>query len=214
MVDDKYSNKLITVMKPSYSAEARRNDSLIYYYGRDIEGNVIYNNNESENSESELENSEENHDVEVNSENVIEDFILNEQPETSMDGIQQKRNGNDGHGIMNEDVQSLCYNDNEYSDISDPPPSKKIKKSYRHYPQYKSSNIPPVFRSVPRRVEASPPPSIKAALEKVKQYERLSTQRKTNKGTNIDASQRKQNSRRSGRERRQHNYKSLNSGES
>ena len=129
MVDDKYSNKLKTVMKPSYSAEARRNDSLIYYYGRDIEGNVIYNNNESENSESELENSEENHDVEVNSENVIEDFILNEQPETSMDGIQQRRNGNDRHGIMNEDVQSLCYNDNEYSDISDPPPSpKKIKK--------------------------------------------------------------------------------------
>ena len=77
---------------------------------------------------------------------------------------------------------------------------KKLK-SYRHHPQYKSSNIPPVFRSVPRRVEASPPPSIKAALEKVKQYERLSTQRKTNKGTNIDASQRKQNSRRSGRER-------------
>ena len=47
----------------------------------------------------------------------------------------------------------------------------------------------------------------------MKQYERLSTQRKTNKGTNIDSSQ-KQNSRKSGRERRQHNYKSLNSGES
>ena len=148
-------------MKPSYSAEARRNDSLIYYYGRDIEGNVIYNNNESENSESEIENSVENHDVEVNSENVIEDFILNEQPETSMDGIQQKRNGNDGHGIMNEDVQSLCYNDNEYSDLVTHHLLLKKLKSYRHHPQYKSSNIPPVFRSVPRRVEASPPPLLK-----------------------------------------------------
>ena len=90
---------------------------------------------------------------------------------------------------MNEVVQSLCYNDNEYSDLVTHHLLLKKLKSYRHHPQYKSSNIPPVFRSVPRRVEASPPPLIKAALEKVKQNERLSTQRKTNKGTNIDASQ-------------------------